>query len=487
MNESELPARLRPLMERQGLVVVGRVPIAIVHRGIRHTLPTMHHALQLFELVAARLGERARLDPTSTTEERVLYLRDESLEDGWTLVTPLLELRFGSPMGDVSEQRVPEPDILPDSDAMRAGTLVMREGPSSLAIRYNAQGLLCEWHVEGGDAFTYHWLRSESPYVVDPLSRPPTTPPLSLLCREDLTEEGYGIEKLARIVSDFDAASRVAARVLVPAPLPGGVGGVLARGVLRLRTLLFDTSTPENARFVAVDGLDGSAIGWGATASEAIASWRAALFREKPRPPEPSKFTSEVELPPDTGPREERREDGTMVFSSGLITLSFDGPSIPWPPAIPSATPGLLIPLPPLPEPERIPERYAAAGFSRWVRLVGSRGDVSHALYRADEGGFTLVGDGIVDLVDVAAFDEQMNAADARDDTYKILGHPDPFTDLRHHAAFLQYRCFDDVRHVPIPCEQATAQFGRGHTPAQIDGDAARWLVTRLVDLRRDR
>jgi len=38
----------------------------LLRASIRRTLPTMHHALQLFEVVVEQLAEPARLDPTST-------------------------------------------------------------------------------------------------------------------------------------------------------------------------------------------------------------------------------------------------------------------------------------------------------------------------------------------------------------------------------------------------------------------------------------
>lgn len=67
----------------------------------------------------------------------------------------------------------------------------------------------------------------------------------------------------------------------------------------------------------------------------------------------------------------------------------------------------------PLPEPLGVETSWADAGY-REVRVVGNRGEVSRALVRDDrdagEAAFTLVGEGVVDVVDPATIDGLLDA-----------------------------------------------------------------------------
>lgn len=55
----------------------------------------------------------------------------------------------------------------------------------------------------------------------------------------------------------------------------------------------------------------------------------------------------------------------------------------------------------------------ARASFTRWVRLLGEFGNIGHALWREENGGFTLTGHGVVDLLDdLAVREAEMDSSD---------------------------------------------------------------------------
>ncbi len=190
--------------------------------------------------------------------------------------------------------------------------------------------------------------------------------------------------------------------------------------------------------------------------------------------------------PDDEGPREYTDEDGkTVGFSTGLITIGFGGgPTLPWPTAVPGNVPGAIIPLPP---PRRdIPTALRRAGFAGWLRVIGSGGRVGHALRRDDPRGFTLIGEGVLDLVDPAELDAELDAADEREREFHAqlpTGHAGPWEDPRYTQHYRLYTCFDGARRRRTPLKAARGTFGPSFSPAELDGDEVRWHVARLVDV----
>jgi hypothetical protein len=251
---------------------------------------------------------------------------------------------------------------------------------------------------------------------------------------------------------------------------------------------------PNAARFAVADGFNGVALGWGQSADEAITHWEQEVFRNKPRPPEappaPPPDGDEPKPIPRIGddrPREFRSPDGKMTgFSTGMLTLGGGGGGgVPWPAAIPPNVPAILVPLPPLPE--SVPAPFARVGFERWVRVVGTLGEVRHALMRETSDGVVMIGEHALDLVDPDpdALEAEMNAADAdQDELLRSGGAPSPWSDPQYRTAQLYYRCFDAGRRKRIACEPDSGEFSVSFNARTLDGDRLPWGVARLLRRR---
>ena len=78
---AEIQERWKHFEAREGVVPVGHLPMRDVHRCMRRSLPTMDHALRLFDAVVARVGERGWIDPEGGEQRRRLLVRDPEHPD----------------------------------------------------------------------------------------------------------------------------------------------------------------------------------------------------------------------------------------------------------------------------------------------------------------------------------------------------------------------------------------------------------------------
>ncbi|MBI4706221.1 MAG: hypothetical protein HY744_34425 [Deltaproteobacteria bacterium] len=241
----------------------------------------------------------------------------------------------------------------------------------------------------------------------------------------------------------------------------------------------------DDARVLVVDAFDGSAVVSGAGLDEVLARWEAELFRAKPRPPRPVEPTPRKPSPAPGEPETFKDEEGrTVGFSTGTITVTAGGgASIEWPAAVPRNIPAVMVELPPLPE---VPLALAAAGFSKWVRLVGQHGLVSLALCRREEQGFTLVGQGIVDLVDPTTIEAELDAADAQERAFHAATPelPAPWDQDFAASALVSYGLVDAVGRQRAPARVRGGQWSGGFDAGSLDGDQLEWVVCRQRRLR---
>ena len=485
---AELPDNLRHLDEREGLVVLGELPIVDCQRALKRSLSTMVQAVQLFDAVAELLGDRAWLDPEGGADRRRLLLRDPEHPE-WLVPTALLEHCWSGVRGEhqvgptiLNPNAVlpvdapddwqpgdpwyrpddPEPQLLPDSPNMRAGDLQLAEGPALWRVKYDDRGVSFEYLVTPGDPFTAARYDTVRPYAVDSLARPPQLPPISLLCRADLDPAGHDLSTLATMVTGMDPASAERARVRLPLPVPGGAEGVWTRAKWGMREALWEGRVPLEARWLVADGFDGSAVAWGPTRDEALAAWDDEVRRVGPRPPG---WRPEHRSPPEPTPHQPPRvfdaeEDGVAGFSTGTMTLVAPRVGeLAWPMPLPRYTPAAIVPLS---APPPLPARFASAGFTRWVRLVGDHGQAGFVLVRDErDGGWTFVGDGALDLVDLEALEQELEAADAEhDDSLAHLaraGFPAMGSNPEFPCSIRWYRCWDGDRRERIPLRPAGA------------------------------
>ncbi len=509
---AELQERYRHWDEREGLVTLGHLTMHESRLALQRSLTTMHDALRLFDAVVDALGDRGWLDPEGGEQRRRLLVRDAEHTE-WVVPTALVEHCWAGTRGEHQlgpvminpdavlpidapddykpgdpwfRERDPEPEVYPHGPDMRAGDLQLSEGPRHWRVKYDDRGLKYEYLVTAGDSFT--WIRYDTvrPYAHDPLARPPDVPPISLLCRPDLDPRGHGTEALAHMVAEMDPGGEVLARVRLPLPIPGGAEGAWTRARWAMRTALWEGRVPPEARFVVADGFDGSALAWGVSREEALEAWEAEVHRVKPKPPG-WKPEPEPELP-DIEPERPRRiedDEGKLRgFSTGTMTLVAPAVGeLAWPMPLPRFTPAVLVPLPPLPA--TIPAHLAAAGFRRWMRIVGDFGEVGFGLVRDESGGgFTLMGDGVLDLIDDAdALLVELDASDEREQAscaeMAAHGMPNPWTDSEYPCRTVSYRLWDDGHRKRVPAKQAGARWTQEFVARDV-GIGWRWLVSRM-------
>ncbi|MBL9026903.1 MAG: hypothetical protein JNL21_32205 [Myxococcales bacterium] len=503
---AELQERYRHFEDRSGLVPVGTVPIRAALRGIRRSLPTMRHARRVFDLVRDALGPRAFCEG-HRAHGFALFLRDDA-DPEWICVVPLLELLLiqrdfvmatwqnADPLRAEDAPDAPAPlpsaesdgpDIVPQGDEMTSGTLVFQEGRSSFELRYDARGVLRETGGTMGDSFILGRYPARRPFTADPLARPPVVGPPSILCQPEL-EDGYTPEALAAIIVRA-AQPPSTARVRVPAPIPGGVRAAWMLALQGLREEAFAGSFGNGEGFVVVDGFAGTARALGPDRRAALDRWNAALFRERPKPPKEPVPSPPPPLEPDA-PRDEplRADDGKLTrHSLGTFTLRIESriPPIPWPAAIPSNTPAALVELSAAPE---VPEALRGIGFARVVRLIAGDGQVRHGFVRDEENGFVVVGEGVLDLIDPATFDEELETAEERqrDEAASFAAVVSPWIEFRWSVA--RYTLFDDSRRARIPLEHVGGQFCDEPIGSQaLDGAVDPWRVVRVRERARIR
>jgi hypothetical protein len=167
--------------------------------------------------------------------------------------------------------------------------------------------------------------------------------------------------------------------------------------------------------------------------------------------------------------------DGRVIGgSTGTVRIEIPAvnPDLKWPSPEPGNVPACLVPLPPLPT--AIPAGFGRAGFSRWVRLLGGHGHIHHGLVRAEDGRVTVVGEGMIDLVDPSTLDPELDAAEASSaaDQRQMFGdRPMPVLHAVH------FRCWDAGWRRRVPFEVAGGA-DRLHV-RELDGDPLRWHVLR--------
>ncbi len=507
---AELQDRFKHWDEREGLVSVGHLVMRDAQSAVVRSLPTMHHALRLFDAVLEQLGDRGWVDPEGGQQRRRLHVRDPEHPD-WIVPGPLLEHCWAGVRGEMTGpvffnadavipadapedwkpgdpwfgERDPEPALYPRGPDMRAGDLQIAEGPLHIRVKYDDQGLKFQTLLSSTDSFSWARYQGVKPYVIDPLSRPPTLPPLPILSRSDLDPAGHDAAALGQMVAELRPQDRVAARVQLPLPIPGGADGAWNRAMWAMRRACWEGTVPPDARWLAADGFDGSALAWGATRKEALERLEAEIVRVRPKPPgwkpEPEKKDPEIDHEP---PRRIEDEEGKLIgVSTGTIRL--EAPAVgelAWPMPLPRFTPRVVLPLPP--EPERRPGHLVEAGFDRWVRLIGQHGEVEHGLLREDGGGdYTLLGAGVLDLVDdVEALDRELDGSDTqrRAEAMEMAesGFPNPWEDDEYRCRVMTYQIWDDGHRKRVPASQVGARW-TAEPVARDQGVELCWRVSR--------
>jgi hypothetical protein len=447
-----MPENVRRYMLRPRMLL-GGLPPHHSRRAVDRSLRMMLQAHRAFEATAARLQRSGWIDPSGEREHRRLHVRDP--EDARAIfVRPMLALRVaggimtgptistrpegeapvvpidapegwlpGQPYWDLPE---PPADVIPKGADMHGGQFRIADGEAYYAVRYDAKGVKFETSERGGDHMAAYLFGATRPWQLDPTVEPPQAPPIRLLLRDDLDVQGWPTERLAEALARLADGNHTPARVLLPEDLPGGVVGCWHRAQEPLRRWLWQ-QPPEWHGWVAIDGLDGSAIGHGASREQAERACRAAIATAQPRhtvapPMDPAQIQADLDaqqadrdravahlrrlraiargesvvsledrhIDATTGLVKNRRGE-TVGFGTPPITLTVRGAHSPigWPEPTPETTPIILLPIPAA---AAMPDRYASAGFDGRHRVVGDEGAVGTLFVRAEAETLVAVG-----------------------------------------------------------------------------------------------
>jgi hypothetical protein len=498
MDEAQAIALLEG---RTDLVALSARLIHEAVAALQRSLPTMEHAAQLQAALVDALGARAWEDPDRALSRRLFV--GEAGAPEWLIPVPLAELHFadqdlvvelqlpvalaqGAPPPRPVAAPPPTPaaplDLAPRTASMRAGWLRIAEGRRFVLLVYGANGQIQQFTLTGGDPFTIARHAADRPFALDPTARPPAVPPPSLLCRGDLDPGGHPIADLARMAAALDPGADLPVRIRLPAPLPHGPQIAWGRVVGPLRRALWEARVPDGARHLAADAFLGNAIAWGASRDEAVGRLETQIAAgEAPNPVEWNVRALETHGAPQP-PAEAVLPDGRRVAHLNLQVPVELPTQLTWPSG-PAHTPAVALPLPAPPgEP---PAAFARAGFSRWVRLLGDSGAIAHALVRDDPNGCTVVGEGVLDLVDPAALEGLLDAHDqAASAPWDGKPAQNPW---RAPSRRVHYHVWDAVRRCAIPPIAppsapglpAHPEIDQGPPAALLDGDAVKWQVVR--------
>ncbi|MGQ0615088.1 MAG: hypothetical protein ACT4PV_15250 [Planctomycetaceae bacterium] len=399
-------------------------------RAIRDAVPTSRHARMLFDMVVELLGPRAVVETAGGKTQYALFCR-ETPGSASVVPWPLLRLGLRGRLSTIipligPAEPPPRSGSPPKLRNLGPGEIVLHDGPHSVTVTYGDDGRWIETS------------RSEDPAALGCV--------LQTLARRTARP----VELLAECVASLDLARHGPGRVLCPEPVPS-VQSAWNCGLFAIRDALFDGSIPAEARWSVADGYEGTAIAWGVTREEAISVWRAELLRVRPSSPKPAE---------PRGPQAEPRGRGFEVRGA-----SVDG-------AWPEEAPAVTIPL------DQVPTKPSSWGS--FVRIVGGFGGIRHALLRRDPDGFTLIGDRVVDLVDLHRLDRALAGVEPLDHP-ELAAAREAWLEgrLGYDSELLVCRVVDERTLMAVTPSCVESLRTRGFRGRMLDGDRLRLRVVR--------
>ncbi len=394
-------------------------PLEVATHALATHLPTVRHAAMLFDMLLDHLGELAVVTTEAAGGTRRLYRRESpgsesiipwpdvvlSLGGQATFTTPWLR---ADGAGEFDAE--PPPPEAPPSKlrGLQTGGLELYDGEQFIRFRYGDDGRV-------DDRSLNDLVPGRLEGVVEALA----------------TRAAQPVELVAAYLGSLDPGRHGPGRVCLPVPMPGGIAGTWCAGRLGARRAVFTGRVPASARFVASDGVAGTAIGSGVTRDEAIAAFEAEVRRAQPRPSreiltatddydDDGKLIARGEriLPRDVeaGRRSpfggiERLDEPTFDadpdrIGIGPVLVRGPTPDVPMPALSIETTPFVVIPLDLSPT--------APPPVGTWVRTLGVHGTTRHAARVDTRTGFTLLGQQALPYVRLATLDDDLAAADAR-------------------------------------------------------------------------
>ncbi|MFO0632008.1 MAG: hypothetical protein U0168_04075 [Nannocystaceae bacterium] len=158
----------------------------------------------------------------------------------------------------------------------------------------------------------------------------------------------------------------------------------------------------------------------------------------------------------------------TVSFGGFVSRHSWCGPD-------PALAPMVLYHVPPAPQ---VPAAITDAGFAP-VAIIGDDGRVAWMPRRRDDDGWTLIGEGVLDLVDVATLDAELDAAEqTHANDWREL-YPDGWQG-QPRPRMAMFSLWDNLRQrrgAPVHAGSCSG----GFHPEQLNACNAPWHVGRVL------
>lgn len=413
------------------------------------TLPTTKHATAFFDRIAARLGERALVQRANGGKNRVLFARagrDGPFLVPWPLVSlSIADLPEGGAPDEEAEPVAPtwtpgEPiDLLAGGIHPVPATVKIHDGASSLGVEYRWNG---RWR-----------------YGTDPGERDAFADLIPALA----VSTANRLELLVDYVLSMDVGRHGPARVLLPRPTPGGVEGAWVVGRGAIREAMAARRSPAGSFWAVTDGYVGTALAFGTSRDQAVATWRTEVEKIRPRPPDPGKRDG---AKPDSQPAEWSPD----APPEGVLLVGQDWDAPPFDPS-PAAVPAAVVRVAALPS--------AKPARGTWTRRLGDRGATHFAIRLPIDGGYTLVGESLLAHFDLETIDATLDDLDAAS---TLLSRHDGFSDSANPRTHVTtyYRCIDLATGLPTEPRLEESLQGPAFEVRGFDGGRLRDYVVRM-------
>lgn len=461
-------------------------PLSAAVESMRTHVATSRHAEMLFEVLVDLLGDQGALWTANEGRLRKLFRRDP-LDATLIVPWPVAELSVGGRIGWVSPaidtrtgEVVPEPELPPGKPSRLRGL-----GPGEIGVFDGNAKISLVFGEDGG--FREASIDDRFPSRLDKI-------PVALA-----SKRAQPVELIASCVALFDPGVHGPGRVQTPVPVPVGPAGTWQVGLFAARRALFAGHIPDDARFVVMDGVSGTAVGFGPTLAAATAMFEARVAASPPAPDQTMHTAwddydddgnllrrGEMLEPGAEGPRETSepqelwkpaRAPGTIDLTGGLVRMTGPKPDVPLPPITVASVPRVIIPIaasPPL-----------SPLLGRWERAIGARGATAHLARLTRPEGFLQVGERVLWCVDPRTLDPVLDEIDTRSaDMDAAMEEAYPY---REYVRFRSrtYRWAEARGGRPAGFERAGSSSGPHFDGVALDGDGEVHLVRRHVRVSR--
>lgn len=274
------------------------------------------------------------------------------------------------------------------------------------------------------------------------------------------------LELLAAWVAGLEVGRYGPARVVLPRPTAIQPAAAWTVGRSGIRRALAAGRAPVSACWAVADGVAGTAVAFGATRDEALASWREVVARVRPTPPTPPPQPEPGTTFKATSWAPER--EGLNVELRGRADAAEEVPFDGSPEAIPAA----VVPLAAV--------RGDGATVGAWERFLGDRGATEHALRVPRGRGYQLVGEALAGKVDLASLDGARRRAQRDGPGPELRKAWAARSGVENTTSVLWFRCVDEATGAPCPPTVFRATQAPAFDAGTFDADALRHSIVEV-------